>query len=80
VPWNEPIAVKRLLDQGARSLMFPYVQTAEEARRAVAATRYPPQGIRGFAGMSRATAYGRRPDYHHRSAEEVCVIVQLESA
>jgi 4-hydroxy-2-oxoheptanedioate aldolase len=80
VPWNEPIMVKRLLDQGVRSLMFPYVQTAEEARRAVAATRYPPDGIRGFAGMSRATGYGKRPDYHGRAADEICVIVQVESA
>jgi 4-hydroxy-2-oxoheptanedioate aldolase len=80
VPWNEPVVVKRLLDQGARSLMFPFVQSVEEAQRAVAATRYPPQGIRGFAGTSRATDYGRRTDYAARSAEEVCVIVQLETA
>ncbi|KMO45014.1 hypothetical protein VQ03_00080 [Methylobacterium tarhaniae] len=79
VPWNEPVLVKRLLDQGARSLMFPFVQNAEEARRAVAATRYPPHGIRGFAGTSRATGYGLRPDYHARSGEEVCVIVQVET-
>jgi 4-hydroxy-2-oxoheptanedioate aldolase len=79
VPWNEPVMVKRLLDQGARSLMFPFVQSAEEARRAVAATRYPPHGIRGFAGTSRATGYGLRPDYHSRSGEEVCVVVQVET-
>ncbi len=79
VPWNEPVMVKRLLDQGARSLMFPFVQSAEEARRAVAATRYPPHGIRGFAGTSRATGYGLRPDYHARSGDEVCVIVQVET-
>ena len=80
IPWNEPIAVKRLLDQGARSLMFPYVQSAAEAHRAVAATRYPPRGIRGFAGVSRATDYGRRRDYASRSADEICVIVQVETA
>ncbi|GJD49146.1 4-hydroxy-2-oxo-heptane-1,7-dioate aldolase [Methylobacterium crusticola] len=79
VPWNEPVVVKRLLDQGARSLMFPFVQSAEEARRAVAATRYPPQGIRGFAGTSRATGYGLRPDYAARAAEEICVVVQVET-
>src|SRR3954452_10998007 len=44
VPWNEPVQVKRVLDMGARTLMFPYVESAEEARRAVAATRYPPHG------------------------------------
>ena len=79
VPWNDPIIVKRLLDQGARSLMFPFVQSAAEARSAVAATRYPPDGIRGFAGTSRATDYGRRREYVSRSAEEVCVIVQIET-
>lgn len=80
VPWNEPVMVKRLLDQGARSLMFPFVQSAEEARRAVAATRYPPAGIRGFAGTSRATGYGRRRDYAARAAEEICVVLQIETA
>ncbi len=80
VPWNEPVAVKHLLDQGARSLMFPFVQTPEEARRAVAATRYPPHGIRGFAGTSRATRFGRRTDYPARAAEEICVVVQVETA
>lgn len=79
VPWNEPVTVKRLLDQGARSLMFPYVQSAEEARQAVAATRYPPAGIRGFAGQSRASDYGRRRNYHPEAADEICVVVQLET-
>lgn len=79
VPWNEPVIVKRLLDQGARSLMFPNVQSAAEARAAVAATRYPPDGIRGVAGTSRATDYGRRAGYAGRAGEELCVIVQLET-
>jgi 4-hydroxy-2-oxoheptanedioate aldolase len=79
VPWNEPIAVKRVLDQGARSLLFPFVQSADEARRAVAATRYPPNGIRGVAGVSRATRYGRIPDYFKRAHTELCVLVQIET-
>ena len=79
VPWNEPVVVKRLLDVGVRSLMFPYVQSPEEARAAVAATRDPLQGIRGFAGTTRATAYGRIPDYAKRAAEEICVVVQIET-
>jgi 4-hydroxy-2-oxoheptanedioate aldolase len=61
VPWNDAVMVKRLLDIGARSLLFPFVQSAEEARRAVAATRYPPACIRGFAGTTRANRYGRVP-------------------
>jgi len=79
VPWNEPVMVKRLMDQGVRSLMFPYVQSASEARAAVAATRYPPAGMRGIAGTSRATDYGRRRDYAARVGNEVCVIVQIET-
>jgi 4-hydroxy-2-oxoheptanedioate aldolase len=79
VPWNEPVIVKRLLDIGARSLLFPFVQSAEEARRAVAATRYPPHGIRGFAGTTRANRYGRVRDYAKRAAEAICVLVQSET-
>ncbi|HEX2215594.1 MAG TPA: aldolase/citrate lyase family protein [Xanthobacteraceae bacterium] len=79
IPWNEPVLVKRLLDAGGRSLMFPYVQNAEEARQAVAATRYPPAGIRGFAGAARGSNYGRIKDYAQRIADEICVIVQVET-
>jgi 2-dehydro-3-deoxyglucarate aldolase/4-hydroxy-2-oxoheptanedioate aldolase len=80
LPWNEPVVVKQLLDMGAQSVMFPYVQSADEARRAVAATRYPPAGIRGVAGMSRATRYGSVAGYFHEAADELCVVVQLETA
>lgn len=80
LPWNDIVLVKQLLDCGAQTLMFPYVQNAEEARRAVAATRYPPEGVRGVAGMSRASRYGTVPDYLSRAAEEICVILQLETA
>jgi len=79
VPWNDPVVVKRLLDQGARSFLFPFVQSAEEARRAVAATRYPPRGIRGFAGTTRANRYARIPDYAKRAEAEICVLVQAET-
>jgi 4-hydroxy-2-oxoheptanedioate aldolase len=79
VPWNEPVIVKRLMDLGARSFLFPYVENADEARRAVAATRYPPDGVRGYAGTTRANSYGRRKDYAQTYAEEVCVMVQVES-
>lgn len=77
--WNDAVTVKQLLDFGAQTLMFPYIQNADEARKAVAATRYPPQGIRGFAGMSRATRYGGVADYPRKAADELCVILQLET-
>jgi len=78
-PWNEPIMVKRLLDTGARSLLFPMVQTAEEALAAVRATRYPPQGIRGVSLMTRAARFGRVSDYLDRANDEITVLVQIES-
>jgi 4-hydroxy-2-oxoheptanedioate aldolase len=78
-PWNEPVGVKRLLDIGVRSFLFPFCQSAEEARRAVAATRYPPDGIRGVATATRANRYGRVADYMKRAHEEICVLVQVET-
>jgi len=79
VPWNDPVMVKRVLDIGTRSLLFPFVQSAEEARRAVAATRYPPKGIRGVATATRANRYGRVGDYFKRVEDELCVLVQVET-
>lgn len=78
-PWNDPVAVKGYLDAGVQTLLIPYVQTEEEARQAVAATRYPPRGIRGFASTSRASRYGRIKGYHARCEEELCVLVQIET-
>ena len=60
VPWNDTVTLKRVLDAGAQTLLFPFVQNADEARRAVAATRYPPEGIRGMAGMSRGSQVRHR--------------------
>lgn len=79
VPENDKIEIKRYLDIGVQSFLIPMVETAEEARRAVAATRFPPDGIRGFAGVSRASRFGRIPDYHRRAHEEICILVQVES-
>lgn len=79
VPWNDTVMVKRVLDAGAKTLLFPFVQNAEEATRAVAATRYPPEGVRGMAGMSRGSRFGTIPDYYRQANREIAVIVQLET-
>ena len=79
VPWNDMVNIKRVLDIGAQSLLIPYVSTAEEARAAVSYTRYPPAGVRGVAGTTRATRFGRVKDYAKRAHEEVCVLVQVET-
>jgi len=79
VPWNDMVTIKRVLDIGAQSLLVPYVSTAEEARATVSHTRYPPAGVRGVAGTTRATRFGRIPDYARRAHEEICVLVQVET-
>src|ERR1041384_8021971 len=77
--WNDMVLMKRFLDVGVQNFLVPYVQTPEEARAAVAATRYPPQGIRGVAVSHRANRYGRVKDYFKRANDEICVIVQIET-
>jgi 4-hydroxy-2-oxoheptanedioate aldolase len=77
--WNDAVLIKRFLDAGVQTFLVPYVQNEEEARKAVAATRYPPRGVRGFAGTTRASRFGRIKDYHTRCEEEICVLVQVET-
>ena len=79
VPWNDMVTIKRVLDVGAQSLLIPYVSSAEEAKAAVAHTRYPTAGVRGVAGTTRATRFGRVKDYAKRAHEEICVLVQVET-
>jgi hypothetical protein len=73
------VVIKRYLDAGVQTLLIPTVQTEEEAKQAVAATRYPPAGVRGFASASRSSRFGRIKDYHTRAEEEICVLVQIET-
>jgi len=77
--WNDLVLIKRLLDVGAQNLLVPYVQTVEEARAAVAAVRYPPQGIRGVAVLHRANRFGRVKDYFARANDEICLLLQIET-
>lgn len=77
--WNDPVLIKRILDIGAQTLLVPFVQTVEEARAAVSATRYPPDGIRGVTGSGRAQRYGRAKTYLKEGANELAVLVQIET-
>jgi 2-keto-3-deoxy-L-rhamnonate aldolase RhmA len=79
VAWNDTVLVKRVLDAGAATVMFPFVQDADEARAAVAATRYPPEGVRGVAGTTRASQFGVRQNYLKTANAGIGVIVQLET-
>ncbi len=77
--WNDMVLIKRYLDIGAQTLLLPYVQSEEEAKNAIRYTRYPPAGVRGVSGTSRATGYGRYKDYVKRVHDELCVLVQVET-
>jgi 4-hydroxy-2-oxoheptanedioate aldolase len=79
VPWNDMVTIKRFLDIGAQSLLIPYVQNEDEAKKAVAYTRYPLEGLRGLGGTTRANRFGRVKDYATRAREELCVLVQVET-
>lgn len=77
--WNDPVLIKRYLDIGAQTLLLPFVQNAQEAQAAVRAIRYAPEGIRGMGGSTRASNFGRITDYVARAAEELCLLVQVET-
>lgn len=77
--WNDPVLVKQLLDLGAPGLLFPMVQTVAEAERAVAASRYPPRGMRGVSTRTRANKFGRISDYFSRVEDETAVLLQVET-
>lgn len=77
--WNDRVIIKRVLDQGAQTLLIPYVESAEEAAEAVASIRFPPKGARGVSGSSRSSNYGLDADYFARAEAELCLIVQIES-
>ena len=80
VGWNDPVTIKRALDTGVEGVMIPMIETADQARAAVAC-RYPPSGIRGCAvGAMRASGFGAdMPDYWRRANDEVCVMLQIET-
>ena len=77
--WNDNVLIKRILDIGAQTILVPYVQNEDEAKKAVAATRYPPDGVRGVTGSGRAARYGRVGNYLQTAANEICVLVQIET-
>ena len=77
--WNDAVKVKRLLDLGVPGLLFPMVQSVEEARAAVAACRYPPRGVRGVAGTMRGNKFGRVTDYYTEVENQTAILIQLET-
>lgn len=81
LPSSETWLIKQHLDIGFQTLLIPFVESAEQAAELVRAVRYPPEGVRGAAaGIVRASRWGRIPDYLERASEEVCLLVQIETA
>lgn len=78
-PWNDQVMIKRVLDIGAQTVLLPFVQTVEEAERAVASVRYPGRGMRGVSGGTRAAMYGRNKSYLPEASDNICTLVQVET-
>lgn len=78
-PTNEPVIIKRLLDIGFYNFLIPFVETEEQALRAVSATRYPPAGIRGVSVSHRCNNYGTVPEYFSLINDNITVLTQIES-
>ena len=77
---NNEVELKRLLDAGFYNFLVPFIESPEEALRAVRGTRYPPQGVRGVSVSQRSNRYGTVPDYFKAINDHICVMVQIESA
>lgn len=79
-PWNDPVMIKRMLDTGLYGILIPYVSTAEEARQAVRACKYPLEGIRGIAPSPRAGGYGMNGfNYLENANEQLVVMTAVET-
>jgi 2-dehydro-3-deoxyglucarate aldolase len=78
-PWNDTVVIKRLLDAGFYNFLIPFVETAADARKAVSATRYPPEGVRGVSVAQRSNHFGTIKDYWTTVNENITVMVQIES-
>ena len=80
-PAADPVAIKRLLDIGAQNIIVPMIDSPGEASAAVAATRYPPEGIRGVgSALARASRWNRISDYLVTAGTTVSLTVQVETA
>ena len=77
--WNDTVEIKRLLDAGFYNFLIPFVQTGDEARRAVAATRYPPAGVRGVSVAQRSNHYNTVKDYLKVINDNITLMVQIEN-
>jgi len=79
-PWNDFVAIKKILDAGAQGVLIPYVNSKEEAELAVKTCKYPTEGIRGVAGSPRAAGYGMNiGNYLQRANDEIFIMIAVET-
>ncbi|MFJ2550740.1 HpcH/HpaI aldolase/citrate lyase family protein [Microbacterium sp. NPDC087591] len=78
---NDTVAIKQVLDLGAQNIIVPMVSSVAEAQAAVAATRYPPEGVRGVgSALARSARWNRVDRYLQESTEHTSLTVQIETA
>ncbi|MDQ2089223.1 HpcH/HpaI aldolase/citrate lyase family protein [Marimonas arenosa] len=81
LPVGNEWLIKQVLDAGAQTVLVPLVETGEQAAFLARAMRYPPQGIRGAgAALARASRFSAIPDYIATANDQVCLLVQVETA
>jgi len=81
IPHGDTALIKQVLEIGATTLLVPMVESAEQARSLVAATRYPPRGVRGVgSGLARSSRWSAHPRYLHEADDSICLLVQVETA
>ncbi len=79
-PMGEAWIIKQILDLGVQTLLVPMIESVAQAKSVIAATLYPPKGIRGVgAGSARASNFGRMADYVTAANDQICLILQVES-
>ena len=80
IPWNSPENIKRVLDAGAWGIIFPMVQSRDEAEMIVSACKYPPEGTRSVGGGRHSISFDTEAgDYQKNANNEICVVLQIES-
>jgi 4-hydroxy-2-oxoheptanedioate aldolase len=81
VPHGDTVLIKQVLEIGATTLLVPMVENAEQARAMVAATRYPPRGVRGVgSGLARSSRWSAYARYLHEADDSICLLLQVETA
>lgn len=78
-PWLDTVTIKKLLDVGFFNFLIPVIESGDAAREAVAATRYPPRGVRGVGTSHRSNMYGTVPDYFKHIDDSITVLLQIET-